>query len=78
MMTCPKCGSDKVNVNVVQTSATSSTKKKGCLFGIGRVILIICTGGLWLIFGKKKAKTKTSFTNATKAVCQNCGNTWNV
>jgi DNA-directed RNA polymerase subunit M/transcription elongation factor TFIIS len=78
IMFCPKCGSDKVNIQIVQTGAKSSTKGKGCLFSIGRLLLIICTCGLWLVFGKKKAKTKTTFQNQKMAICQNCGNQWNV
>jgi DNA-directed RNA polymerase subunit M/transcription elongation factor TFIIS len=77
-MICPKCGSEKVNIQMVQTGAKSSTKGKGCLFTLGRWLLIICTLGLWLLLGKKKAKTKTKFENQKVAICQNCGNTWNV
>lgn len=77
-MLCSNCGSDKVNVSLVQSGAISNTKKKGCLFAIGRLILIICTLGLWMIFGKKAAKTKTRIINTSMAVCQSCGNSWSV
>ena len=77
-MKCPKCGSDNVNVQIVQTGAKTSTKGKGCLFGIGRALLVICTLGLWLVFAKKKAKSKTKFINEKQAVCSNCGNSWKV
>ena len=51
-------------------------QKRGCLFGIGRLILIICTCGLWLLFGRKKYRSKTSFSNQKVAICQNCGHSW--
>ncbi len=77
MATCPKCGSNNVTFQIVQTGAVTKTKKKGCLFGLVRLILIICTCGLWLLFGKKKAKSKTKYTNEKIAICQNCGHQWN-
>lgn len=77
-MQCPNCGSENVNIQMVQVGAKSKTKKKGCLFTIGRWLLIIFTFGLWLVFGKKKAKTKTTFQNKKVALCQNCGNEWDL
>lgn len=77
MARCPKCGSNNVTFQVVQTGAVTNTKNKGCLFGLGRLILIVCTGGLWLLFGKKKSKSKTTIYNAKIAICQNCGHQWN-
>ena len=76
MAVCPKCGSTNVSFQVVQTGAITNTKKKGCLFGIGRLILIICTCGLWLLWGKKKSRSKTTYINEKIAVCQNCGHHW--
>ena len=77
-LTCRKCGSKNVNVQMLQTAASTSTKGKGCLFTIVRWTLIICTCGLWLLFGKKKSKSKTTFSNQKVAVCSNCGNSWNI
>ena len=77
MAVCPKCGSNNVTFQVVQTGAVTNTKKKGCLFGLGRLLLIVCTCGLWLLFGKKKSKSKTTYTNEKVAICQNCGHQWN-
>lgn len=45
-MNCPKCGSENVNVQVIQTGAKTSKKGNGCLWSIGRFMLIICTCGL--------------------------------
>ena len=73
---CPKCGSTNVNFQIVQTGAVTSTKNKGCLYGIGRLLLIVCTCGLWLLFGKKKSKSRTTFSHEKVAVCQNCGYQW--
>lgn len=75
---CGKCGSMNVSYQVVQTGATTKTKKKGILYKLGRWTLIICTLGLWLVFGKKASKSKTTFQTETVAVCQGCGNRWTV
>lgn len=72
-MICPNCGSTNVNVQVLQVSAKTRKKRQGCLYGLGRLCLIICTCGLWLIFGKKNGTEKTTFNNETIGICQNCG-----
>lgn len=77
-MNCPKCGSENVSVQIMQTNAKTSTKRNGCLWSLARWTLIICTCGLWLLVGKHKSTSKTKFKNQTTAVCQNCGNRWNV
>lgn len=77
-LVCGKCGSGNVHVEYVQTGARTSTKKKGCLHSMGRWLLIICTLGLWYIFGKKKSTSKTKMQNAKMAVCNNCGHSWAV
>ena len=77
-MVCAKCGSENVSMQVVQTSAKTRTRGRGLLWGLGRFFLILCTGGLWLLFGRSKAKSTTHFKNETQAVCQNCGNKWAV
>ncbi len=76
MAKCPKCGSTNVSFQIIQTGAVTSTKKKGCLYSIGRLILIVCTCGLWLLFGRKKEKSRTTYTNEKAAICQNCGHQW--
>lgn len=76
--TCPKCGGHSITYQVVQVSATTRTKGKGILYTLGRWTLIVCTCGLWLVFGKKAAKSSTTIKNQTIAVCQGCGNTWTV
>lgn len=92
-MKCPKCKSENILVQQVQTgSATTETykapKKKSCLNWIlgGWIIdiLYFCFIGWWrrLLFGKKqKVGTSTSRTrmkSKTMATCQSCGHTWKV
>lgn len=75
-MQCPNCGSTNVNVQIEQTSAKTKSRDMGCLWSIGRLCLIICTCGLWLLIGRRSKTGKTKFKNRTVAICQNCGNKW--
>ena len=70
-MKCPKCGSEDVSVttNTMMVSQSRSF--------IWNLLLIICTGGLWLIWmliRKRKEKKVTE----TWATCQDCGKRWKV
>lgn len=82
-MTCPKCGSANVNIQVVNETKLID-KHHGCIWW-----LII--GWWWIpikwlyltipalivkIFIPKRQKVKT--TQHRVCVCQNCGNSWNV
>jgi len=73
---CPNCGGTNVNITMQQTSAKTSNKGSGCLWGIGRTLLIICTCGLWLLVGKHKGAGKTKIKSQKVAICQTCGNSW--
>ena len=73
---CPACGSNNVSVQMVQDNMRTSTKGNGCLWGLGRMLLICCTCGLWLLVGKHKATSTTTVSSRKVHVCQNCGNTW--
>jgi len=75
-MNCPNCHGNNVSVQIVQTGAVTRTKSRGCLFTLGRWFLILITCGLWLVFGRKKSKSQTTFTNEKHAVCSGCGHTW--
>ncbi len=77
-MKCSKCGSDNVKVTLEQTGGKTRTRNTGCLWGLGRLMLIFCTCGLWLLVGRRKKTSNTSFKNKTVAICQNCGNKWYV
>ena len=77
-MVCPKCGSEHVQVTTEQVSAKTKERKTGRLWSMGRLMLIICTCGLWLLIGKRKGTDKTKFKHETVAICQSCGHKWNV
>lgn len=77
-MTCPKCGSTNVNVTTEQVGGKTKVKGSGCLWTLGRWFLILCTCGIWLIVSKRKGTGTTKFKNSTVAICQNCGNKWNL
>lgn len=84
-MTCPKCGSENVNVQAV--SIVKSQNGHGALWWI-------CIGWWWIfikflgwcifgllmlipkLFSRKKNKVKTKIKSM--AICQNCGHKWNV
>lgn len=73
---------------------TSISKGHGCLYWMfvgwwfwifkfmWELLKFCCTGGLSLLFKKKKAGAKTISAskniNRTVAVCQNCGHSWKI
>lgn len=82
-MTCPKCGSENVNVQIVQEQKLKD-KHHGFIWWL-------CVGWWWIpikwivltipalivkIFGHKKQKLVTKEKKV--CVCQACGHTWNV
>lgn len=93
-MVCPKCGSENVLVQQVQTGSigTSRTVIKKHTHGLLYWLFI----GWWawifkllflpfkMLFGSSKKTGKattitgTKTLNTTKATCQNCGHTWSV
>ena len=77
-MVCPKCNSENITVSIEQISAKTKERKTGCLWKLGRLTLIVCTLGLWLVVGKRKGQSKTKFENKTVCLCQNCANKWYV
>ncbi len=82
-MTCPKCGSENVNVQTVN-EVKIKDKHHGIIwwFCIGwwwvpiKWLLFTLPALIFKIFGHKKQKV----INKTKTVCicQNCGHSWNV
>lgn len=83
MSSCPKCGSSNITVQVVNESKLI-TQHHG-------IIWWICIGWLWIpikwlfltipalfaaIFIGKRKKIKN--ITKKKAVCQNCGNVWDI
>ena len=75
-ITCPNCGSNNINIQIIQGGMQTSTKGNGCLWSLGRTCLILCTCGLWLLVGKHAATSKTNVTTRKVHICQNCGHTW--
>lgn len=73
---CPRCGSNRINISMVQTAASTRTRGRGCLWRLMRFFLILITAGLWLFIGKSKGKSKTRIQSEKTAICQNCGNSW--
>lgn len=73
-MVCPKCNSERVNVQVVTDKV--KTNKTGILHSCGRLLLILCTVGLWLLVPKRKENSK--MVNSKLAVCQDCGHSWKI
>lgn len=78
-MKCSKCGSENVNVQLV---TKVKNKKHGIIYWlfIGWWLELFMWFFLtlpWLIIKIFKPKKVTSKTHS-QAVCQNCGNAWNV
>ena len=73
---CPKCKSENVTAQIV---TNTKTQNRGCVGSIFWIILALCTFGLaLLLIPLLTGGGKTSSENKTVAVCQNCGNTWEV
>ena len=77
-MKCVKCGSENVTITMQQVGGKTRTKKMGCLWSIGRWLLILCTCGLWLLLGRRKSTSNTKFKNVKYAICQECGHSWKI
>ena len=81
-MKCVNCGSESVSVQMVEIG--SETKKQGK--GIGdhawnatRAMIGISTLGVSNLFLKKaKGNEKTKKKNIKMAICQDCGESWQV
>lgn len=70
-MKCKKCGSEDVKID---SSTYTVSKSRSFLWNL---LLVICTGGLWILWmliRKKKEKLVTE----KRAVCQKCGHSWKV
>lgn len=79
-MKCPKCGSERVTIEMIQT--VGKTKKQGN--GIGghinnaaRGLAVTCTLGISNLFWKESTgREKVSYKNQKACLCQNCGKDW--
>lgn len=77
-MMCERCGSQSVEITQEMTGSKISTKGPGCLWSIGRLILIFLTLGLWLIVGKRKATSHTRYSYQSVGICQKCAYKFNI
>ncbi len=76
-MVCPKCGSENVTVTTEQVSSKTKKKGTGLLYKLGRWTMIIFTGGVWLLLGRRKGSERTKVKNKTICICQSCAHKWN-
>lgn len=67
---CPCCGS--YNVQVV-ANTSGKIKRRGCLMSLLWICLIVCTGGLALIFALLTSGSHGKIKTKTQFVCMNCG-----
>ena len=78
-MKCPECGSENVQVQLIEEG--QQMNKKGVGFGghinnTARSLTAIFTLGMSNLFWKKsKGKNKIKIINNKIGICQNCGNT---
>lgn len=75
-MTCKKCGSDNINIQIVSNEVKKKRGWKywllfGWLIDLASWFLLFFWRLVYAIFRKK-----TKMVNSKQAICQNCGNTW--
>ena len=88
---CPKCHGTHIKYDIqsvqTQTKGKSEVRDKSALTKVGnkmgRAAMIGMTGGLWALTPKKSdkkevQKSKTKIINNKIAICQDCGNIWNI
>ena len=88
-MRCPCCGGNNINITIDSIGETntgkSETRKKSIVTragnSMGRAGMIVATGGLWALTPKKskyvtKGKGHTNYIQRKIAICQQCGNSW--
>lgn len=68
-MACKKCGSNNITF-----SMNTYTKSKSRSF-LWNLLLVLCTGGLWLIWMLVRKK-KEKVIHEKTAICQSCGYSW--
>lgn len=89
---CGRCGSDDINISINQFTQQSVSKTKHqkrsiadrAAYKTGRGVMNMATMGMWGVFTPKRGKykdvtkTTTNVVNQKIAICQSCGNSWNV
>ncbi|MDO4275909.1 MAG: hypothetical protein Q4D16_19755 [Eubacteriales bacterium] len=90
-ITCPKCKGRNVQVSLEAVEEKSKgrdeVRKKSIVTraanSAGRATMVMATAGLWALTPKKskyseKKTGKTKIINKKYAICQDCGNSWEV
>jgi DNA-directed RNA polymerase subunit M/transcription elongation factor TFIIS len=81
-MKCPKCGSENVTIEMMQSTGKTAKHGAGLAGNINnaaRAITAISTLGMSnLVWKKSKGTEKTKFKNVKICLCQNCGNSWEI
>ena len=81
-MKCPKCGSENVKVQMVESGSKTSKKGTGLLGNLNnaaRTATAVCTLGMSNIVWKKSKGTEKTKTILEKVcLCQNCGESWSI
>lgn len=81
-LVCPKCGSHDVNVQIVEVGQRSARKGAGAVGNANNAARKVTAGmtlGMSNMFWKRsKGTVRTKTVNKTMAVCQSCGNSWEV
>ncbi len=72
-MKCESCNGTNMNVVLEQQSGKMQVHKTGILARMGRLFLILCTAGLWILVPKRKEHGKTKYSSKRVALCQSCG-----
>lgn len=81
-MNCPKCKSDNIRIDFVQSGGKSSHKGNG-LGGHTNNMLrtstaLVTLGTSNLVWKKSKGGSSTKFKNERMGLCQSCGTSWKV
>ena len=80
-MVCPKCGSNIVNINVINEVKEKPEHSVLWWIFVGwwwRLLWFIFFGWWYMIYRAVKGSKKTVNVQKTYAVCQNCGHKWRV
>jgi transcription elongation factor Elf1 len=77
-MTCTHCGSTNINVTIENVGSKTKIRKRSALGSLIRLILIICTFGLWALVGRRTGTARTKSINRKIALCQQCGASWEI
>lgn len=75
---CPNCHGTNVQVSLEQAGFKNKKKKNSIVRGMARGTMILSTGGLWALTPKADGKEKSKAILKTFAVCQDCGNSWEI